>query len=89
MASLKDSLDTIRRAAEGDGTKPGRISPDDLKIMHRVTADQRASGFQASMPKPGRCGPAFTPGKQDGVDVSSAGLVARGPLVISFFRGRW
>jgi hypothetical protein len=30
MASLKDSLDTIRRAAEGDGTKPGRISPDDL-----------------------------------------------------------
>ena len=47
MASLKDQLDTIRRAAEGDGTKPGRISPDDLKIMHRVTADQRASGFQA------------------------------------------
>jgi len=46
----KDSFDTIRRAAEGDGTKPGRISPDDLKIMHRVTADQRASGFQARMP---------------------------------------
>ncbi len=57
MASLKDSLDTIRRAAEGDGTKPGGISPDDLKIMHRVTADQRASGFQANMPKPGQPGP--------------------------------
>lgn len=89
MASLKDSLDTIRRVAEGDGTKPGRISPDDLKIMHRVTADQRASGFQASMPKPGQPGPAFTLANQDGVDVSSAALVARGPLVISFFRGRW
>ena len=48
MASLKDQLDTIRRAAEGDGIKPGRISPEDLKIMHRVTADQRASGFQAT-----------------------------------------
>ena len=89
MTSLKDALDTIRRSAEGDGTKPGRISPDELKIMHRVTADQRASGFQARMPKPGQPGPAFTLANQDGVDASSAALVARGPLVISFFRGRW
>ncbi len=89
MASLKDALDTIRRAAEGDGTKPGRISPDELKIMHRVTAEQRASGLQARMPKPGEPGPMFTLANQDGVDVSSAALVARGPLVMSFFRGRW
>jgi hypothetical protein len=89
MALLKDSLDMIRRAAEGDGTRPGRISPDDLTIMHRVTADQRASGFQARMPKPGEPGPAFNLANQDGVDVSSAALVARGPLLISFFRGRW
>ena len=89
MASLKDALDTIRRAAEGDGTKPGRISPDELKIMHRVTADQRDSGFQARMPKPGEPGPMFVLANQDGVDVSSAALVARGPLVMSFFRGRW
>ena len=64
-------------------------SPDDLKIMHRVTADQRASGFQARMPKLGQPGPAFTLASQDGMDVSSAALVARGPVVISFFRGRW
>ena len=89
MASLKEALDAIRRAAEGDGTKPGRISPDDLKIMHRVTAEQRASGFRARMPKPGQLAPAFTLANQEGVDVSSAALVARGPLVISFFRGRW
>jgi hypothetical protein len=89
MASLAETLNAIRLAAEGDGTKPGRIPPDDLKIMHRVTADQRASGFQARMPKVGQPGPAFTLANQDGVDVSSAALVARGPLVISFFRGRW
>jgi hypothetical protein len=89
MALLRDSLDTIRRAAEGDGTKSGRISPEDLTIMHRATADQRASGFQARMPQPGQLGPAFTLPNQDGMDVSSAALVARGPLVISFFRGRW
>jgi hypothetical protein len=76
MVSIKESLDTIRRAAEGDGTKPGRISPDDLTILHRVTADQRASGFQASMPKPGQPGPAFALVNQDGVDVASAALVA-------------
>jgi hypothetical protein len=89
MASLTEALNTIRLAAEGDGTKPGRISPEDLKIMHRVTAEQRASGFQARMPKLGQPGPAFTLTNQDGVAVSSAGLVARGPLVVSFFRGRW
>jgi hypothetical protein len=89
MASLKELLDTSRRAAEGNGTKPGRIPPEALKIMHRVTADQQASGFQTRMPKPGQPGPVFTLANQDGVDVSSAALVARGPLVISFFRGRW
>jgi hypothetical protein len=89
MASLKELLDSTRRASEGDGTKPGRIPPDALKIMHRVTADQRTSGFQTRMPKPGQPGPAFTLANQDGVDVSSAALVQRGPTVISFFRGRW
>jgi hypothetical protein len=89
MASLKELLDGTRRAAEGDGTKPGRIPPDALAIMHRVTADQRELGFQARMPKPGEVTPAFTLANQDGADVSSAALVSRGPLVISFFRGRW
>ncbi|PPQ35963.1 thioredoxin domain-containing protein [Rhodopila globiformis] len=89
MVSLKDSLDTTRRAAEGDGSKPGRIPPEALAIMHRVTAEQRASGYQANMPKVGQPGPAFTLANQDGTDVSSAALVARGPLVVSFFRGRW
>ena len=89
MASLAETLNAIRLAAEGDGTKPGRIPPDDLKIMHRVTADQRASGFQARMPKPGQPGPMFTLANQDDVPVSSAALVAKGPLVMSFFRGRW
>lgn len=89
MASLKELLDSTRRAAEGDGIKPGRIPPDALIIMHRVTADQRASGFQARMPKPGELGPSFTLANQDGVEVSSAALASRGPVVISFFRGRW
>jgi hypothetical protein len=31
----------------------------------------------------------FVLANQDRVEVSSAALVARGPLVMSFFRGRW
>jgi hypothetical protein len=89
MASLTDTLNAFRLAAEGDGTKPGRIAPEDLKIMHRVTAEQRASGFQARMPQRGQQAPAFALANQDGVEVSSAALVARGPLIVSFFRGRW
>ncbi len=89
MPSLKDQLATIRRSAEGDGTKPGRIPPDALAIMHRVTADQQASGFRDRMPKIGQKAPAFTLANQDGAAVASADLLARGPLVVSFFRGSW
>ncbi|MBV8612322.1 MAG: hypothetical protein JOY66_00940 [Acetobacteraceae bacterium] len=89
MTSLKDELAAIRRGAEGDGTKPGRIPPDALKVMHRVTADQRASGFRARMPAVGGPAPAFELPNQDGAAVSSAALLGRGPLVVSFFRGGW
>lgn len=89
MATLKNQLDAIRRAAEGDGAKPGRIPPDALAIMHRVTADQRASGFQARMPAVGQRAPSFELPDQDGALGSSGTLLSRGPLVVSFFRGGW
>jgi hypothetical protein len=89
MTSLKDELSAIRRSAEGDGTKPGRIPRDALEIMHRVTADQRASGFHARMPAIGQSAPSFELPNRDGAVVSTASLLARGPLVVSFFRGSW
>ena len=89
MASLADELATIRRGAEGDGTKPGRIPRDVLRIMHRVTADQRASGFLGRMPGVGQPAPGFALPNQDGTIVTSADLLARGPLIVSFFRGQW
>ncbi len=89
MASLKDELAAIRRAAEGEDGKPGRIPADLLPIMHRVTADQRASGFRARMPAVGQAAPRFALPDQDGAIVASADLLARGPLIVSFFRGTW
>ena len=89
MASLKEELDKIRRVAEGDGTTPGRISPDDLKVMHRVTHDQQQSDFRDRMPAIGTAAPLFSMPNQDGVFVRSGDLLAQGALVVSFFRGAW
>lgn len=89
MASLAEELATIRRGAEGDGTKPGRIPPDLLAVMHRVTHDQQQSDFRTRMPAIGQAAPAFTLPNQDGVPVSSAAFLSQGPLVVSYFRGQW
>jgi peroxiredoxin len=57
--------------------------------MHRVTEDQRASGYRAAMPQPGSAMPGFRLPDTDGTMVEMAALLARGPLVVSFFRGAW
>ena len=89
MPTLTEELAAIRLGAEGDGTKPGRIPPDVLTIMHRVTHDQQNSGYRATMPAIGTSAPLFSLPNQDGTIVRSGELLAQGPLVVSFFRGQW
>jgi hypothetical protein len=89
VTSLVDQLAAMRLAAFGDGAKPGRIPADAAAVMHRVTAEQRASGYRARMPALGSPLPGFTLPDTDGAPVASAALLARGPLVVSFFRGAW
>ncbi len=57
--------------------------------MHRATAELIASGAATRALKAGERAPAFTLRDPDGQPVSSADLLARGPLVISFYRGVW
>ena len=59
MATLTEQLAAMRLAAFGDGTKPGRIPPDAAAVMHRVTAEQPASGYRARMPAVGSPLPGF------------------------------
>ena len=87
MATLTEELAAIRLGAEGDGTKPGRIPPPLLAVMHKVTKAQQESDFRTRMPAVGTAAPAFSLPNQDGAIVASAGLLARGPLVVSYFRG--
>lgn len=89
MATLTEELAAMRLAAFGDASKPGRIPPEAAVVMHRVTADQRASGYVDRMPRVGEAMPGFRLADSDGTIVDSAALLARGPLLVSFFRGAW
>ncbi len=80
---LQDQLDHFK----ADFTR--KVPAPTLAIMNRATADLRASGILDHVIKVGENLPPFALPNQDGAIVQSADLLARGPLVISFFRGVW
>jgi peroxiredoxin len=65
------------------------VQPERLALGERAVAELFASGVEDNLLKPGDTMPAFTLPDADGKTVRSADLLALGPLVISFFRGRW
>lgn len=86
--SLQDSLDAFKadfKAGKPPFNAPAHIHP----IMERATAELIASGQAARAVKVGERAPAFELADQNGQPVSSAELLAQGPLVISFYRGVW
>jgi cytochrome oxidase Cu insertion factor (SCO1/SenC/PrrC family) len=62
---------------------------DRLAIMHRATEDLRKSGILERITPAGSHAPTFELANHDGRRVSSAELLAGGPMVLSFFRGSW
>ena len=81
--SLEDKLAATRAASAT------RIPPDKAAIMDRATDDLRRSGIMDRIVKVGGTAPAFSLASYDGSRVASADLLAKGPLVLSFFRGSW
>jgi hypothetical protein len=81
--SLKERLDATRAASAA------RVPPDKRAIMDRATADLRASGILSGVAAVGQMAPTFAAQNHDGLTVTSAGFLANGPLVLSFFRGSW
>jgi peroxiredoxin len=86
--TLQDRLDAFKADFEGGklGFKPG---PNALDTMHRATADLIASGKALNAKKAGDKAPEFALKDPDGLVVSSGDLLAKGPLVVSFYRGVW
>jgi hypothetical protein len=64
-------------------------SPEALAIMHRATDDLRHSDIMERVLTIGDHAPEFALPNAHGQIVSSAKLLKKGPLVVSFYRGVW
>ena len=86
--TLQDRLDAFKADFE-NGKLSMKPTPQVLDVMHRATAELVASGQALNAKKAGDKAPEFTLKDPDGIPVSSAALLEKGPLVVSFYRGVW
>ena len=81
--TLQEKLDAMREMSKT------RIPPEARAIMQRSVDDLRGSGIMSRVARVGQAAPDFTlPGVGER-PVGLATLRARGPVVLSFYRGRW
>ena len=85
---LQDKLDAMREDFE-NGRFPLVPTRDQLDTMQRATQALIDSGQADHALKAGDTAPEFTLKNADGNGVSSRALLARGPLVATFYRGVW
>ena len=81
--TLQDKLNEYK--AQFESTLP----PEAIAIMHRATDDLRHSGIMERVLKIADHAPEFALPNSQGQLVSSAQLLEKGPLVVSFYRGVW
>ena len=81
--TLQEQLDGLREASKA------RIPAEARAIMERSVEDLRASGIMNRIVKVGQRAADFTLPNAGGGQVSLADLRAGGPVVLSFYRGRW
>ncbi|KAF2393596.1 peroxiredoxin-like family protein [Pseudomonas frederiksbergensis] len=86
--TLQAKLDAFK--ADFKAGKPPYNAPVEIHpVMERATAELIASGAASKAMKVGDKAPLFTLKDPDGNPVSSADLLAKGPLVLTFYRGVW
>lgn len=81
--TLQEKLDKLKADFEA------KASAEALEIMHRATDDLRNSGIMQQVLKIGDRAPEFDLKNADENPVRSKDLLSRGPIVLSFYRGRW
>jgi hypothetical protein len=86
--ALQDRLDAFK-ADFVTGKLAVKPTKERLDAMRRATAELIESGQAQRAKKAGDIAPEFTLNDPDGKEVSSRDLLARGPLVVSFYRGVW
>lgn len=80
---LREQLDAYRKSFEAQAPK------DVLEIMHRATDGLRNSGILERAVKVGDRAPDFSLRNTRGQEVTLRQLLSKGPVVLSFYRGRW
>jgi hypothetical protein len=81
--ALREKLDGIREMAKT------RIPPEARAIMERSVEELRVSGAVTRVARVGHTAPDFSLPNASGQEVSLKSLLAHGPVVLSFYRGRW
>ncbi|MEM7199816.1 MAG: hypothetical protein AAF628_06090 [Planctomycetota bacterium] len=82
-ATLQARLDAIKKSFAA------KAPPEAQAIMHRATEALAASGQAERALGVGDRLPPFALPAPDGRAVTSSELLARGPVVLTVFRGRW
>jgi AhpC/TSA family len=80
--TLQEKLDAMREQSKT------RIPPAVRAVLLKSTDDLRASEIMNGIARVGSHAPDFTLPNTAGHPVSLAGLRSRGPVVLSFYRGR-
>ena len=83
MTVLQDQLDEITANTRN------LVQPERMAVSERAVADLFASGIEERILPVGATAPEFILPDATGRPVHSADLLALGPLVLNFFRGRW
>jgi peroxiredoxin len=86
--SLQDKLDAFK-ADYIAGKTPYNAPPEIHPIMARATKELTVSNRAGRALKVGDMAPTFSLEDPEGKVTSSSDLLARGPLVVSFYRGVW
>lgn len=83
MDTLKARLDEIRAAGKA------KRDPEWTRIMEESTAELEQSGIESGIPSVGTMAPGFARPDLSGSSVRLSAHLREGPVIVSFFRGRW
>jgi peroxiredoxin len=83
MTTLQDQLDEITANTRH------LVQPERLAVSERAVAELFATGIEDRFLPVGAVAPAFALRDSNGKLVRSDDMLALGPLVVKFFRGRW
>jgi hypothetical protein len=80
---LQEKLTRLKNGIESQAPKEA------VEIMHRATEDLERSGILDSIVKVGDQAPDFSLKNADGEESSLRDFLSHGPVVLTFYRGKW